>query len=89
MCGECQSSEWDFVFSTGQGTVHSYVVIRHPEVPGYTYPLVVAVVDLEEGTRFVGNVVGVDPGDVEIGMAVQATIELVDDEMKLPVFRPA
>ena len=89
MCGECQSSEWDFVFSTGQGTVHSYVVIRYPEVPGYTYPLVVAVVDLEEGTRFVGNVVDVDPGDVEIGMAVQATIELVDDEMKLPVFRPA
>jgi uncharacterized OB-fold protein len=56
-------------------------------VPGYPYPLVVAVVDLEEGTRFVGNVVDVAPGDVEIGQAVQASVELVDDEMKLPVFR--
>ena len=89
MCGECQSSDWEFVFSTGQGTIHSYVVIRYPEVPGYTYPLVVAVVDLEEGTRFVGNVLDVEPDDVEIGMAVQASIELVDDEMKLPVFRRA
>jgi uncharacterized OB-fold protein len=89
MCGECQSSEWEYVFSSGQGTIHSYVVIRYPEVPGYTYPLVVAVVDLEEGTRFVGNVVDVEPEQVEIGMEVQASIELVDDEMKLPVFRRA
>ncbi len=89
MCGECQSTEWDHVFSTGEGTIHSYVVIRHPEVPGYTYPLVVAVVDLSEGTRFVGNVVDIDPDDVKIGMPVQAFIERVDDEMKLPVFRRA
>ncbi|MBW2697033.1 MAG: OB-fold domain-containing protein [Deltaproteobacteria bacterium] len=89
MCGECQSTEWDYVFSSGEGTIHSYVVIRHPEVPGYTYPLVVAVVDLAEGTRFVGNVVDIEPEEVEIGMAVQASIERVDDEMKLPVFRRA
>ncbi len=89
MCGECQSSDWEFIFSSGAGTIHSFVVIRHPEVPGYSYPLVVAVVDMEEGTRFVGNVVDIEPSEVQIGMAVQASIELVDDEMKLPVFRKA
>ena len=89
MCGECQSSEWEFIFSSGEGSIHSYVVIRHPEVPGYTYPLVVAVVDMAEGTRFVGNVVDLTPDEVEIGMKVQASIELVDDEMKLPIFRRA
>ncbi|MAI77935.1 MAG: hypothetical protein CL917_03265 [Deltaproteobacteria bacterium] len=89
MCGECQSTDWEFIFSTGRGTINSYVVIHYPEVPGYTYPLVVAVVDLEEGTRFVSNVVDVDPAEVEIGMSVQASIEHVDDEMKLPVFRRA
>ena len=88
MCGECQSTDWDFIRSTGEGEVVSFVVIHYPEVPGYTYPLVVAVVELGEGTRFVGNVVDVDPGDVSIGMAVQASIEPVDDELKLPVFRP-
>lgn len=89
MCGECQSTDWEFVFSTGRGAIHSYVVIHYPEVPGYTYPLVVAVVDMEEGTRFVSNVVDVDPEEVEIGMEVQASIEQVDDELKLPVFRRA
>ena len=44
---------------------------------------------MAEGTRFVGNVVALDPEEVEIGMKVQASIELVDDEMKLPVFRKA
>ena len=87
MCGRCQSTKWDWVLSTGEGTIHSFVVIRYPEVPGYTYPLVVAVVDLAEGTRFVGNVVDVAPEEVAIGMPVQASIELVDDELRLPVFR--
>jgi uncharacterized OB-fold protein len=89
MCGECQSTSWDFIHSTGEGTIFSFVVVRHPEVPGYTYPLVVAVIDLAEGTRYVGNVVDVAAEDVKIGMKVLASVELVDDEMMLPVFRPA
>jgi uncharacterized OB-fold protein/acyl dehydratase len=89
MCGECQSTSWDFIASAGEGTIYSFVTIRHPEVPGYTYPLIIAVIDLEEGTRYVGNVVDIDPDDVKVGMKVVASIEAVDDEMKLPVFRAA
>jgi uncharacterized OB-fold protein/acyl dehydratase len=87
MCGECQSTSWDYTFSKGRGEIYSFVVIRYPEVPGYTYPLVVAVIDLEEGTRYVGNVVDIAAEDVKIGQKVEASIELVDDSTKLPVFR--
>ena len=59
--------------------VYSYVVMRHPPIPGYDYPLPVAVIDLEEGTRIVSNVVGCKPEDVHIGMKVQLSIENVDD----------
>ena len=89
MCGECQSTDWESVPASGRGTIYSFVVIHYPEVPGYTYPLIVAVVDMAEGTRFVSNVVDIEPEEVEIGMSVQASVELVDDEMKLPVFRRA
>ena len=89
MCGTCQSTEWDFIASSGVGTIYSYVVIRYPEVPGYEYPLVVAVIDLEEGTRIVANVEGAPPEAVEIGMAVQGFIEKQDDELSLPIFKPA
>jgi uncharacterized OB-fold protein len=47
------------------------------------------VVDLEEGIRLVTNLVGVDPADVRIGMPVELELVPVDDELTLPMFRPA
>ena len=89
MCWKCQSLEWDYIVSSGKGTVYSYVVMHRPQFPGYDYPLVAAVIDLEEGTRIVSNLAGIEPDKVEIGMAVKLSIENVDDELKLPLFRPA
>jgi len=88
MCGKCQSIAWDWIVSKGAGTVHSFTVLHHPPVPGYEYPLPVALVDLDEGTRIVANVAGCAPGEIRIGMRVQARIEAADDEMKLPFFHP-
>ncbi len=87
MCGKCQSTEWDHVPAKGGGTVYSYTVIHHPKFPGYDYPVVAAVIELDEGTRIVSNVVGCAPGDVKIGMRVQLALEAVDEAMTLPLFR--
>jgi len=89
MCWKCQSLKWDHVAASGKGTVYSYVVVHRPPFPGYEYPLVVAVVELEEGTRIVSNLVGIDPQDVKMAMPVKLSIEDVDEELKLPLFRPA
>ena len=89
MCWKCQSLEWEHVAASGKGIVYSFVVVHRPEVPGYEYPLVVAVVELEEGTRIVSNLVGIEPKKVKIGMPVKVSIESVDDTLKLPLFRPA
>lgn len=88
MCGNCQSTEWDSIASSGKGTVYSYVVCHHPVFPGFDFPIVAALIELEEGTRIVSNVVGIDPSKVAIGMPVRASIEAVDEQMKLPLFRP-
>lgn len=89
MCGACQSVEWDHVPAKGGGTVYSYTVLHHPKFPGYDYPLVCAVIELDEGTRIVSNVVDCAPEDVKIGMRVQVSVEAVDDKLTLPLFRPA
>ena len=89
MCWKCQSLEWDYIVSSGKGTVYSFVVMHRPQFPGYEYPLVAAVIDLEEGTRIVSNLVGIEPADVKIGMPVEVSIENADEELKLPFFRPA
>ncbi|WP_019633148.1 OB-fold domain-containing protein [Actinomadura atramentaria] len=89
MCPACHSVKRDFVVASGRGTVHSYVVHHHPPVPGRTPPYVVAVVELAEGVRIVGNVNGCDPADVTVGMPVRLVFERMDDELTLPQWVPA
>jgi uncharacterized OB-fold protein len=62
--------------------------MHHPKIPGYDFPLAVAVIDLDEGTRFVSNVVDCDPDEVQIGMPVEMKMETVNEDWSLPVFRP-
>jgi uncharacterized OB-fold protein/acyl dehydratase len=89
MCPKCQSLEWDTVEASGRGTVYSYVVNHHPQIPAFDYPLVIALVELEEGTRLVTNVLDVEPDDVHVGMPVEVAFEKPDGEQTLPLFRPA
>jgi uncharacterized OB-fold protein len=89
MCSACQSLEWEGVPSAGSGTVYSYTVLHHPKIPGYDFPLAVALIDLEEGTRIVANVAGCEPDALEVGMKLECRIEEVDGGMKLPFFYPA
>jgi len=88
MCPRCNSLEWDTVEASGRGTVTSFVIPHHPPLPWFPEPFVVALVDLEEGTRIVTNVVGVAPDAVTIGMAVQVRFEPFDDGLVLPLFVP-
>lgn len=63
----------DYVVASGKGTVFSFVVHHAPKVPGRTLPFVIALVELEEGVRMLGQLRNVDPAAVEIGMPVRAT----------------
>ncbi|BBY86455.1 bifunctional MaoC family dehydratase N-terminal/OB-fold nucleic acid binding domain-containing protein [Mycolicibacterium tokaiense] len=63
----------DYVVASGKGTVYSYVVHHAPKVPGRSVPFVIALIELEEGVRMLGELRGVDPDQVKIGMPVSAT----------------
>ena len=63
----------DYLVASGKGTVFSFVVHHAPKVPGRTLPFVIALVELEEGVRMLGELRNVDPATVEIGMPVRAT----------------
>ncbi|MBW8484381.1 OB-fold domain-containing protein [Actinomadura sp. PM05-2] len=88
MCPQCHSTERTYAVASGHGTVHSYVVHHHPPVPGRTPPYVVAVVELDEGVRVVGNVNGCPVEDVRVGMPVRLIFERMDDELTLPQWTP-
>jgi uncharacterized OB-fold protein len=88
-CPQCQSFEWDVVEASGRGTLYSWVVAHHPRHPAFDYPLLVALVELEEGTRLITNLTGVTADDLEVGMPLVVDWLDADDELSLPLFTPA
>ncbi len=89
LCATAGPSSGSPFEASGRGTIYSFVVNHYPQVPAFDYPLVVALVELEEGTRLVANVADITPDTVAIGMPVVAAFEAFDDDLTLPVFRPA
>ena len=88
MCAICTSLQWDWITASGRGEVYSFVVHHHPPVYGLETPFAVALVELEEGTRIVGNVVGTDPSRVRVGLPVDVHFASVDGEWTLPQWQP-
>ena len=62
----------DYVVASGKGRVFSFVVHHAPKVPGRSVPFVIALVELDEGVRMLGELRNADPATVEIGMPVRA-----------------
>jgi uncharacterized OB-fold protein len=84
-CPECGALDRGYVVASGEGTVFSYVVHRHPPVPGKELPIVIALIDLDEGVRMVGEVVDVD--EVAIGDRLRVDFNRVDDDLTMPFWR--
>jgi uncharacterized OB-fold protein len=90
-CAACGSGEWSWERSTGRGEVFSWTVTHQALDPAYAdeLPYAVVVVELEEGPRLVGNLRGLAPAGLELGLAVEVEFELVADEVALTHFRPS
>lgn len=89
-CTNCGSADLKWNESKGEGEVYTYSIVRANRSPAFReyVPYAVAYVDLDEGFRIMTNVVGVDPGDVKIGMRVKVKWE-DHEEVALPFFEPA
>jgi uncharacterized OB-fold protein len=89
MCPACgEPADGGYVLAAGTGEVFSYVVHHHPPVPGKRLPMVVALVQLPQGVRMVGEMPGVRPDQVRVGLPVRVTFVPAGD-MLLPAWRPA
>ena len=90
-CQHCWSEDFGWEKLSGKGKVNAFTVYHQPFHEAYTddVPYNVVEVELEEGPRFISNLVGIDNKDIEIGMSVEAVFEDVTDEVTLIKFRPS
>lgn len=87
VCPRCWSGALGTLALYGFGRVFSFTIYRQAYHPGLTIPLVVALIELNEGPRLISNVIGCAPETVRIGMAVQVCFERQGD-YTLPRFAP-
>jgi hypothetical protein len=89
ICPDCGSWDWDWVQSSGRGTVFTWTTVARALHPAFKddCPMAPAVVELEEGVRLLSHVVDCDPAELAIDMPVEVIFDRVTDEVTLPKFR--
>jgi uncharacterized OB-fold protein len=88
VCPACHAMDRGYVVASGRGTIFSFLVHHAPQMPGRELPVTIALVDLEEGVRFVADVRG-NPEDLSIGDPVVVGWDQVDDSLTLPIWEVA
>ena len=92
-CPHCWSDDVVWEEASGRATVYTWSVVHRNDLPPFheRLPYVVAVVELEEGPKAMTNLVDVDPAAIQAGMPVEVVFRALDDdqELQVPVFRPA
>ena len=91
-CIECGSRDLNWTDAKPYGTVYSFTVSRSVAMnfPGWEaeLPVLMCLIDLDDGVRLYGQVKGCKPEDMKIGMRVKAFFEDISDEAGIPKFRP-
>lgn len=65
----------------GEGKVFSFTEVQEgPEELAMQRPYVVAMVEMEEGVRFTGQVIDCEPCDIQIGTPVRAVLRKLSEE---------
>jgi uncharacterized OB-fold protein len=90
LCTAC-GGDVEWALASGRGVVHTYTIVRqHGQAPfREELPYAVAIVELEEGVRMMGNVSDCPVEQVRIGMPVEAYAIECGDGLAVPFWRPA
>jgi len=77
--------------ASGRGRIYSYVVGYEPFLPAFRdlLPLVMVLVELDEGPRLVGYMVNATPEEMRFAMPVRVVFKRLTDRVTLPVWEPA
>jgi uncharacterized OB-fold protein len=89
MCSSCSARSPEWVEASGNGTVLSWTIVRHPVSEAYAddIPYVIALIKLQEGPTMMSQIIDCDPESVRSGMRVEVSFQDWTDEISMPMFR--
>jgi uncharacterized OB-fold protein len=89
-CSSCLATEFDWPQMSGRGEIWSFIVYHHVYHRAFAdkIPYNVAEVRLEEGPKFLSNIVDIPNEELRSGMRVTAVFDKVEDGTVLLRFRP-
>lgn len=84
------AGDFEWVRVCGRARILTFVITRPPFLPAFAakVPFAIAVVELEEGPRLVGNVLDCAIEDVRCGMPVEVVFEDLTEKVTLPQWKP-
>lgn len=90
-CPHCGSAQVGWIQASGQGTIHTFTVVRQSGDPYFKtrLPYAVAMVELAEGVRLMSNIVDTPIESLRIGMPVEVLFEAAAGDVAVPLFRAA
>lgn len=91
ICKKCRKpTDFEEVKLRGRGKVYAYTVIGHGAtvfehteegIIGGAFPI--AIIELEEGVRVLGQITDCDPSEIKIGTKVEAVLRRMYDQNKI------
>lgn len=91
-CIECGSRELAWTDAQPTGTVYSFTVSRTVAMNSPAWepelPVLLCLIDLDDGARMYAQVTDCTPEQIRIGMRVSACFEPISEEAGIPKFRP-
>lgn len=89
-CAKC-IAEPEWRVASGKGTIHTFSIVRQTYAEPFRSwaPFAVAIIELDEGPRMTGNVVGIPVDDIRIGQTVHVEFVKAADDVSIPFWRVA
>jgi uncharacterized OB-fold protein len=93
LCPFCASREIDWIQASGRGRLYSFEIAHQILNKAFKVktPVVLAMVELEEGPRLLTNLVDVEPDPTKLrcDIPVEVVFAKLTDQVSLPMFRLA
>lgn len=88
VCAGCHGMDFRWEPAPAHGQLYTWTVVAHQTMQAFPPPYVVGLVELAPGLRMLGNVVGVEPGALTVGLRLRAQFAPVAEAVTLVNWAP-